>query len=168
MGTLGKTWATPPEERFWVLVNKDGPVTSTELGPCWEWIGCIRRGGYGSFHWSRYKVVGAHQASWMLSHGEIPHGKCVLHKCDNRRCVRESHLWLGTKTENNRDRDAKGKHVPLRGEAQGQAKLTDAKVREIRTRYANGETGPQLANIFNVDRTLIWQVATRRIWKHVP
>lgn len=54
-----------------------------------------------------------------------------------------------------------------RGERQGLAKLTDEKVREIRRRYACGESATSLAWQYGVTRNAITSAATRLTWKHV-
>lgn len=89
-----------PEERFWSKVdriNKDR---------CWFWKipGKTR---YGTF-WDGSKTVLAHRYSWILHNGKIPDNLCVLHICGNSRCVNPNHLYLGTKADNARDRDADG------------------------------------------------------------
>lgn len=74
--------------------------------------------------------------AYELTYGDIPEGLLVCHKCDNRKCCNPSHLFLGTIADNLRDMRDKKRH--LFGERAPQAKLTDAQVEEIRTRYAQG------------------------------
>ncbi len=50
-----------------------------------------------------------HRVAWEDANGPVPDGKCVLHKCDNPPCCNPEHLFLGTREENNADRDAKGR-----------------------------------------------------------
>lgn len=50
----------------------------------------------------------SHIMSWYLKHGRYPN-MCVLHKCDNPCCVKPSHLFLGTRADNNRDMWLKGR-----------------------------------------------------------
>lgn len=75
---------------------------------CFLWLRYLDSEGYGGFQingrWDK-----AHRAAWTIAHGDIPHGLHVLHRCDNPCCVNIDHLFLGTQTDNNRDRDAKGR-----------------------------------------------------------
>ena len=52
----------------------------------------------------------------------------------------------------------------LRGEESGMAKLTGSDVLQIRS---SALSGPVLAAQLGVDRTLIWQIRARRIWRHI-
>lgn len=102
-------WARPHPKscpiavRFWRYV--------TEGAGCWRWAGATRRDGYGQLcDRSSGKVVAAHRLSWVLHNGRpIPPGALVLHSCDNRRCVRPSHLWLGSASDNTKDMMQKGR-----------------------------------------------------------
>lgn len=82
-------------QRFWARVEKS-------LDGCWLWTGSVRHFGHGHLNVNRQRVL-AHRFSWELAHGEIPSGTQVNHHCDNPRCVRPDHLYLGTQAENIRD-----------------------------------------------------------------
>ena len=75
---------------------------------CWEWQGALDKAGYGYF-WLG-KTVRAHRAAYILCHGSVPIGLNVLHRCDNRRCVRVDHLYVGTPTDNAKDCVERGRH----------------------------------------------------------
>lgn len=151
---------TPPVERFWSKVKKGKG--------CWEWQGCCSDTGYGNFY-----AFGAlhltHRLSWSLHHGAIPKGLCVLHKCDNRRCVNPGHLFLGTKKQNSTDMAAKGRErVPcLRGEMHGAAKLTNKDVVRLRMEVAAGRTRRSLAKELGVSESLVGLVVRRKAWRHI-
>lgn len=91
-------------DRFWrkVLRPADG---------CWTWTAATRN-GYGAIGAVRIGntsyLAYAHRVSWHLAHGPIVGGLHVLHRCDNKRCVRPDHLFLGTHDDNMRDAAAKG------------------------------------------------------------
>ncbi len=53
---------------------------------------------------------GTHRISWIFNNGEIPKGMYVLHKCDNPRCIRIDHLFLGTAQDNTTDMFNKNRH----------------------------------------------------------
>jgi hypothetical protein len=94
---------------------------------CWEWTGAVGRDGYGVFK-DAGKQWRAHRAAYHFLCDPIPEGVQVLHRCDNTRCVRPEHLFLGDHRANMADAAAKGRR---KGERNARAKLTDAQVAEI-------------------------------------
>ena len=92
----------PLIERFWAKVKK--------TKKCWLWTAHTNNRGYGQIYVREHKKKElAHRAAWFLATGEWP-TKLVLHKCDNPRCVRHSHHFEGTATDNAKDSIAKGRH----------------------------------------------------------
>ena len=82
---------------------------SVRKGPgCWEWTASRQKFGYGT-KWHNGSVQLAHRIAWEEANGPIQEGMCVLHRCDNPKCVRPDHLFLGTVADNNADRHAKGR-----------------------------------------------------------
>jgi hypothetical protein len=77
-------------------------------GECHQWTAGTDGHGYGSF-WFRGRMQKAQRVAWILRRGEIPAGLCALHSCDNPLCVRDEHLFLGTKKDNSVDAMRKGR-----------------------------------------------------------
>lgn len=99
-----------PEEHFWAHVS------ICPYGGCWEWTGYRKSvGGYGLMVHKvagGVKFISAHRLAYELFF-EHPGKLHVCHSCDNPSCVNPAHLWLGTNTDNVRDKRAK-----LRGKGQ--------------------------------------------------
>lgn len=159
-----------PSARFWPRVKK----TDT----CWLWQHFIAPNGYGMF-WFSSKMRRTHRVAYELTHGTIPHGLDVLHKCDVKACVNPAHLFLGTHGDNTQDAMLKGR-IPTgsnhwsqrhperyrRGVSHPFHKFTDDLVRHIRTEIENGARPTDLARQFNVSRRAIYHVVQDG-WKHV-
>lgn len=63
---------------------------------------------YGAILLRRGWVMPAHRASWLLHVGPIPNGLWVLHKCAVKGCINPEHLYVGTPSDNGKDRWAHG------------------------------------------------------------
>lgn len=154
---------------FWKKVRKGNPEE------CWEWTAAVMHSGYGVFSINR-RAVRAHRVSYVIEFGPIPPDRpCVLHKCDNRKCVNPNHLFAGTKSDNSIDMVAKGRgvgqcHPELmsHGETHHKAKLNREAVLEIRRAHAEDRTGyKKLAIRFGISHTAARDVIQRKNWKHV-
>lgn len=161
------------EERFWKKVLK------TKKNKCWEWSGALDGGGYGSFRIGSMldgtrKKVRAHRVAWELTNGPVPAGYCVLHRCDNPKCVRPDHLFLGTQRDNvldmiKKNRDNSGfVRVSTIGVNNAKAKLAERDVLKIRELAAKGDmTHSEIAKLFGVTRNAISCVISRKTWVHI-
>lgn len=156
-----------PEQiaRFWKKVDKSGD--------CWLWTGSTLD-GYGRYTVRRpdgkIETYTTHRIAYALTYGRIPDGLHVLHDCpggDNPTCCNPAHLWLGTNLENMADMKAKGRSPNTRGEKNGNAKLSDVAVREIRRRRDAGESPAVLMAEFGIAQTVLAGVVRGDLWSHV-
>lgn len=180
--------ATSVMDRFWSKVNKtDG---------CWLWTAGTWSQGYGAFSLNG-KNIRATRFIYELTYGPIPDGLLVCHNCDNPRCVRPDHLFLGTIDDNNQDMKRKGRYAQgsthgsrtkpervargnqtgshlhpesrPRGENNWNARLTTDQVTEMRRRYDAGEVSTnQLANEYGIHQSSAWAIVRHKTWTHIP
>src|SRR5438105_13742248 len=75
---------------------------------------------------------------WEFEFGDLADGKWVLHKCDNRKCVNPTHLFLGTHDDNMRDMVNKGRSLSRKGFTNPNARLTADQITRIRELRADG------------------------------
>lgn len=135
---------------------------------CWNYDGVIGSHGYGQIWFkSTKKHMLAHHHFYSVLNGEIPKGMYVLHRCDNKRCVRPDHLFLGTQQDNLNDMKAKdrqgtGPHLP--SEDHGMAKLTWKDVREIRKQWNIGLSDRGLGRIYKVAYSTIGWIVRNKTW----
>lgn len=97
---MGGTWKHEESvRRFFLKVDKDGPVASSELGPCWLFLGATNSNGYGQLR-RNGALSYAHVFAFELENGPVPDGLELDHLCRIRRCVRPSHLEPVAHAEN--------------------------------------------------------------------
>lgn len=147
----------PIAERFWEKVNKSGT--------CWEWTGTKISRGYGNFRING-KTEYAHRVSYILTHGEVPDGKFVCHRCDNPGCVNPDHLFAGTPQENAVDCVNKGRarRTPMRGESSSRCQFTDSDVRRAIEMRRRGVPSRKIAEAIGCSQHSVidWTTHNRR------
>lgn len=148
--------------------------------PCWLWTGAKDKDGYGIIVIRGMTANGnvfVHRVAYLITHGSIPDGHGVLHKCDTPSCARPTHLFSGTQVDNMKDAasknrtaigDKNGMHTHTesrpRGERNGRARLTKENVIEIKRRLLNGTTHETLASEMKVCRQHITDISNGRKW----
>lgn len=150
----------PLEERFWERVDR----SSTPHG-CWPWIG--QTGRYGRINDGGRSLQATHVAL-MLDGRPVPSGMYACHRCDNTKCVRASHLFVGTAAENSADmvgknRGTRGRRRPGTGPSgtrNAKAKLTFDDVLLVRDAYASGENIRRIAARFGVSKSQVWNIVS--------
>jgi hypothetical protein len=129
---------------------------------------CLVKGYYGFTAWweGKVKTFLVHQVVCEAFHGAKPTAEHEVRHIDGDQLNNHAtNLCWGTKAENAADRARHG--TLLRGERHPISKLTEQQVREIRTRYAAGESQVKLGPVYGVDRTTIRSVVNRKNWKHI-
>jgi hypothetical protein len=114
---------------------------------CHEWCSTMRKDGYGKF-WLDGQTVQAHRAAWIVFQGEIPKGKLVLHKCDNRKCVNTNHLYIGTAKDNTRDKIERCRWW-------GRMKIPYAVVEKARSLVSSGWTQQKTADFLGIKQVQV-------------
>lgn len=160
---LPRTVLTPEFQTvFWSRVNT--------AGDCWEWCG-----SYNSFGYGRVRPPGsrahflAHRISYLLDAGVDPETLCVCHTCDNPKCVRPDHLFLGTPADNSADKMAKGRNRTgdMACEKNPNATLRAADVARAVEMMKAGKNNKEIAAVFGVSHAIISRIRLGRAWRPV-
>jgi hypothetical protein len=135
---------------------------------CWLWLGSLSEGGYGSLK-LRKNTRTAHKVMYVTEYGAVPPGQYVCHRCDMPACVNPRHLYAGTPKENSADRDRKGRSnvgphpgQNLRGDRNGNAKLSDKAVVKLRALHSAGATYRDLQLLFSISRSQVKNIISGR------
>lgn len=176
---------------FWARVRRG------KEDECWPYIGPKTPRGYGVITY-RKKSWRAHRLAWTLTHGPIPKGKIICHKCDNPPCCNPKCLFLGTNQDNSDDARQKGRvptgarhpskihgtgYMPrgekhhsktqpecmARGERNGGCKISEATALAIlERRSATGDSAKKLSLEFDVGIGTVKHLLRGQTWAHLP
>ena len=143
-------------QSFWKKVDIKSPPE------CWEWLGSFR-GDYGCFKLGNYNES-AHRTAFHITKGMKSYKNCVLHSCDNPKCVNPNHLFEGTQGDNMIDKFKKGRNCHTHGKLNSEA----AKVIKWMLKY-QPEFGlvTKLARLHNVSSAAITNIRQGRSWNHI-
>jgi hypothetical protein len=155
----------PLDQRVKDILKKRFISKVDKSSDCWNWVAhCHKTTGYGRFGY-KGKPIGAHRASYMLYKGSIPKGMSVLHKCNNRKCVNPSHLYIGNHKDNAKDSIAAG--TIARGERHGKSKLCREDIVNIREFKKEGMYHKDIAKIYKVRTSTVTRIVNNQRWQHV-
>jgi len=159
-----------------------GKIVGRPEHGCWTWLGSKSGSGYGQF-WNGKRNIPAHH--FMLETEKLEKlqqpGMEACHSCDNKLCVRPSHIFVGTRSDNMKDCVAKGRLRPVNG------CLSMLKVRKVNRGIYNHEcklTAEQatlakacpmkrgaataMAKAFKVSLTVVCDIRDGKRWSHLP
>jgi hypothetical protein len=139
------------------------------INECFLWRGTTKSNGYGQFKTLNKKWIHAHRYSYEFFIGKIPDDLCILHKCDNRRCVNPEHLWVGTKKDNTHDmyRKKRNGYSGSQGENNPKSKLKEKDVKEIRESHSKGINCTTLSKTHGVSISAIDRIVRNITWRNL-
>lgn len=151
------------EEQFWAAFWQK----TRREGDCLIWTGkqeLTLHGNYGLV-WvgprQTRKRRRTHQVSLEQKLGRpIAKGLQTNHTCDRMLCVNPDHLYEGTQQQNMDDMYARGRGKKARGDRSGRSKVTEAQIREIRIKLADGVAQMILAIEYGVSPQTISAIKT--------
>jgi hypothetical protein len=164
-----------PGERWRDIQGYEGLYQVSDFGRIWSFR---RKGSWGHFlkpsvnskgypgvTLSRNDVDDKRMVHRLVAEafmGPLPPGQVTRHGRGRTGDPSLANLSYGTPEENEHDKIRDG--VSTRGERNGQAKLTEAEVLELRSRYGAGESSRVLGEEFGLSRGYVSELADGRRW----
>ena len=142
---------------------------------CWNWAGARSGSGYGQF-WDGERNIPAH---WFLLESRPANGKEACHNCDNKLCVRPSHIFIGSRSDNMKDMVSKSRHNTMpgframikarnqRGQNNHECKLTESQAIEAKNCSRKRGAATAMAKRFGVSLTVVCDIRDGKRWTHL-
>lgn len=146
---------------------------------CREWTGPLDNTGYARFQYKKIRYL-IHRASYEITHGPIPKGAYILHKCHNRKCIYAEHLYAGSHKENMIDmvkagRSCSGNDTWMRkypervkrGQDNPMSKITENQAIMVIELYKIMRSCNQISIITKIHRKCISDIINGKSWRHL-
>lgn len=121
-------------------------IKSVRSSGCWEWQNALTEKGYGQF--KGIDTQTSHRYAYQYYIGDLLLGYDVCHRCDNPMCCNPFHLFLGTRSENLKDAQSKGRMRTAKHPSRSTYK-NGCRCDECKKEWAKGQAA---YNIKNRDR----------------
>lgn len=131
---------------------------------CWLWTGSVNNMGYGIASYGGHGRA-AHRLIYELLIGPVPADLDCCHICDNPRCVRPDHMFIGTRKDNMQDAASKGRL--RRGDRCPSAVLTEATVRQALASFRAGRRICDIARDHGVNYKLMHSALRGPSWQWI-
>lgn len=156
--------------RFWVKVDRNGPVHPVLGTRCWIWTAYRKPNGYGGFRCrddsGQWVMAYAFSNQKRANANFVSDPMSVCHHCDVPWCVNyPDHLFSGTQADNLSDAGAKG-HLSRNttGERNPAAKLTAQAVADIRASKGS-VLARLLAKQYGTTERYVYRIWSGHTWK---
>jgi HNH endonuclease len=146
------------------LQNKIRLCCRVHESGCWLWTKSLSSDGYAQIQYNWRRLL-AHVAAYIAFKGEPTPGKIIMHTCDIKHCVNPGHLKEGTYAENMQD--AARKNRMARGSRNGNAILTEEKVRLAIKLRKEGLTLCAVGSIIGCSNQTVSAIEQGKIWRSV-
>lgn len=159
-------WDTADEESKKAKIFQNFYRSITIKNGCWEFESEMNIQTYPSIEIGKRKSGSIHRVSYEIHKGEIPKGMVVRHLCHNSRCCRPSHLEIGTQKQNIQDSVVEDRQA--KGSKNGNSKLQENHVVEIKKMMKLGFSNLEISEKFNVSSVQINNIRRGKQWKQIP
>ncbi len=138
---------------------------------CWLWTKALGRSsntsnGYGILRVNKHNYAVHRLSAWLWKGFSIESKLFICHKCDTPRCFNPEHLFVGSNADNIKDKCTKQRQS--KGNQIWTAKLTPLDIQKIDYLITQGITQQEIANRYNIERSRISYIKSRKHWRHVP
>ena len=129
---------------------------------CWNCVShSCDSGGYPKVSYKN-KMYKMNRFVYNFYYKDLNDGSCIMHSCDNPKCINPNHLKQGTHKDNMEDMVNK-KRQP-RGFKNGKSKLIESDVLNIVELYNKNINIKEIANIYNISVRCVKSIVNGERW----
>lgn len=148
------------------LIDYDNPVKGCFLWKGrtdWEGRGtvCLKLGADRARDYIAPRIV------YAMTYGVDPGKLCVLHNCDEPKCVSWAHFFLGTDKDNSDDKLKKHRQYVPQGSKHPQATIDESQALAVKQALARGEPPRNISDRLGIAYETVRNIKRGLAWSHV-